>query len=423
MEVSKTREIQINPVYFDLIEDRSKVLILYGGAGSGKSYFAAQKWVLRFIHEEGHKFLVLRKQSTNVKESVWSLILSVLGDFQFSNLKINKSDRVIENLNNGNKFLFSGLDEPEKIKSIVGITGMWLEEATEFTYDDFTQLLLRIRGRHKNYVQYILSFNPISEYHWLKRKIIDNIDKLENYRYIHTTYLDNKFLTKEDAKQLNMLKYTNPLYHQIYCLGEWGVEDKSGKFAFAFSEEKHVKKGLTLNRNEYLYLSFDFNVNPICCAVIQHYNDTVKVLQLVKLNNSDIYAMCDYLKVKYSGMLMVVTGDATGQNRSALTKDNMNYYDIIKDKLSLSDTQIQVLSINPPMQENKVLVNMVLSNMNVEIDEDMAQGLIFDLKYVEVTQDNKIKKFNRDDEKQKADALDCFRYFCNTFLKTYIIGR
>ena len=51
------------------------------------------------------------------------------------------------------------------------------------------------------------------------------------------------------------------------------------------------------------------------------------------------------------------------------------------------------------------------------MDKDNAEGLVFDCTYVEVTQDNKIKKVNRDDDKQKADALDTFRYWCNQFLK------
>jgi phage terminase large subunit len=35
-------------------------------------------------------------------------------------------------------FLCAGLDDPEKIKSIAGLTDAWLEEATEFSLDDFS---------------------------------------------------------------------------------------------------------------------------------------------------------------------------------------------------------------------------------------------------------------------------------------------
>lgn len=421
--MAKNKEIEVNPVYIPLIEDITRILMVYGGAGSGKSYFVAQKLVLRFIHERGHKFLILRKQQVNIKDSVWALILEVLLQFQFFSIKINKSDRTITNLENGNVFLFRGLDEPEKIKSVQGISSMWLEESTEFLYNDFTQLLLRIRGRHENYVQYILSFNPISEYHWLKTKLIDKLDKMPEAKYLHTTYKHNMFLTEQDHAQLESLKHTNPLYYQVYCLGEWGIEDKSGKFAYAFDEQTHVAEGLEWNRNEYTYLSFDFNVNPICCSVIQYYEGKVRVVQLIKLDNSNIHAMCDYINAKYNKAMFIVTGDATGQARSALMKDNMNYYTIIKDKLRLTDNQLQVPSVNPPMVQNKVLVNTVLETMDILIDKKDANALVFDLKYVEVTEDNKIKKLNRDDDKQKADALDTFRYFCNTFLKHELLSR
>jgi phage terminase large subunit len=50
---------------------------------------------------------------------------------------INRTDYTIT-LPNGSVFLCSGLDDPEKIKSITGLTDAWLEEATEFTVDDFS---------------------------------------------------------------------------------------------------------------------------------------------------------------------------------------------------------------------------------------------------------------------------------------------
>ena len=99
------KKIYINPEYIPLIEEIAKILLIYGGAGSGKSYFVAQKLVLRFIHEKDHKILILRKQQVNIKDSVWALILEVLIEFEFLNIKINKSDRTITNLENGNIFL------------------------------------------------------------------------------------------------------------------------------------------------------------------------------------------------------------------------------------------------------------------------------------------------------------------------------
>ena len=43
------------PKFYSLLPDDKRFLILYGGAGSGKSYFAAEKNMVRIINEKGHK--------------------------------------------------------------------------------------------------------------------------------------------------------------------------------------------------------------------------------------------------------------------------------------------------------------------------------------------------------------------------------
>ena len=65
-------------------------------------------------------------------------------------------------LPNGSTFLLKGLDDPEKIKSIVGITDCWCEETTELEAEDFDQLTLRVRDKVPN-LQFFCSFNPISK--------------------------------------------------------------------------------------------------------------------------------------------------------------------------------------------------------------------------------------------------------------------
>ena len=58
---------------------------------------------------------------------------------------------------NGNRLYFAGVDDPEKLKSIEGITSMWIEEATELSLNDFNEIDRRLRGKTKNYKQVILT--------------------------------------------------------------------------------------------------------------------------------------------------------------------------------------------------------------------------------------------------------------------------
>lgn len=218
-----------NAAYLPDIYDYSKrIQVFYGGAGSGKSVFVAQKLLLKALKDK-RKVLVLRKIGRTVKNSVFQLLLDNLIDWKIADkCSINRTDYTIT-LPNGSQFLCGGLDDPEKIKSIVGITDAWMEEASEFTFDDFSQIGLRVRDPFAANQQIYLSFNPVSKANWTYLQFFSpDADKefLDGVKIIKTNYLDNRFLPKEYVDSLLMLKKTNPAYYGIYALGEFGSLNK-----------------------------------------------------------------------------------------------------------------------------------------------------------------------------------------------------
>lgn len=222
--MKKLNKKAFNKWIYDIIDDYSnRIEVYYGGAGSGKSYGAFQKVLLKALKSK-RRVLVVRKVGATLKVSVWALMLSLLnasGMYSFS--KINKSDFEIE-LPNGSIFIFKGLDDPEKIKSITDITDIVIEEATELTEDEFTQLNLRLRPKEKN-PQIYMMFNPISKTNWVYNYFFCG-NKPDNCLVISTTYKDNKFLSKDYCKELEKLKDRNPAYYRIYALGEFATLDK-----------------------------------------------------------------------------------------------------------------------------------------------------------------------------------------------------
>lgn len=218
------------PAYWSDLRDYGKrFLVLYGGAGSGKSHYVAQKLVFKALMDK-RKVLVLRKINRTTKNSTFQLLLDTLSQFKIINYcKVNRTDFSIT-LPNGSQFLCMGLDDSEKVKSIVGLTDAWLEEATEFTLDDFSQINLRVRAPGVENQQIILSFNPVSKANWCYLQFFaDNPDYQEfreNVKIIHTSYLDNPFLPEEYIDALLQMKKTNEPYYKIYALGEFGSLDK-----------------------------------------------------------------------------------------------------------------------------------------------------------------------------------------------------
>lgn len=194
------------------------------------------------------------------------------------------------------------------------------------------------------------------------------------------------------------------------------VTENLDSWAYCYSREKHVGK-TSLNPAYDVKLSFDFNRNPITCGVFQDHSNSIFGIEQIKLENSNIYNLCDYIKAKYGHCMLIVTGDATGRASSALVRDNLNYYTVIKSKLGLSNTQIRVHTVNPSIEENRVLVNSILHTKTVILDEIKCKGLIFDLEHAQVLPDGSLDKTDRKDPTKQLDALDCFRYYLNTFHK------
>ncbi|MBP3920789.1 MAG: PBSX family phage terminase large subunit [Bacilli bacterium] len=216
-----------NDVYIPYLNNEDRYLIFYGGGSSGKSYFIAQRFIYKLLHPKRCNLLIVRQTGDTNGKSTFPLMKQVISNWNLSKyFKINESDKRIKCLLNSNEVAFAGLDDVEKIKSITfengELTDIWVEEATECQEADINQLKVRLRGG-KSKKQMVLSFNPINVQHWIKRHFIDS--KLATVCF--STYKDNKFLTEDDRKALEDLKYTDEYTYRVYCLGEWGILGKT----------------------------------------------------------------------------------------------------------------------------------------------------------------------------------------------------
>lgn len=244
-----------NDVYLPYLENDDRYLVFYGGGSSGKSYFIAQRWIYKLIHPSRCNLLVVRQTGDTNRRSTFPLLKQVISNWNLSkHFKVNESDMRIKCLLTGNEVAFAGLDDVEKIKSITfengELTHIWVEEATETQEADINQLKVRLRGG-KSKKQIVLSFNPINIQHWIKKHFIDS--KLATVCF--STYKDNKFLTDDDRKALEDLKYTDEYTYEVYCLGKWGI---LGKTVF---DARAIQKRLDniLNPLKTGYFTYDYD--------------------------------------------------------------------------------------------------------------------------------------------------------------------
>lgn len=226
-------KLNINPskvfnrhIYDHLFDYDTFTEVHYGGASSGKSHGVFQKIVIKALREwkKPRKILVLRKVGATVRDSVFADVQATLSYFGILNMcKINMSAFRIE-LPNGAEFIFKGMDNPEKIKSIKGISDVVMEEASEFTLDDYTQLTLRLRDKAHKQKQIYLMFNPVSKANWVYNAFF--VKKPKNTVVYQTTYKDNRFLDAVTRENIEELANRNEAYYKIYALGEFATLDK-----------------------------------------------------------------------------------------------------------------------------------------------------------------------------------------------------
>lgn len=213
-------------IYDHLFDYDTFTEVHYGGASSGKSHGVFQKIVIKALKDwkKPRKILVLRKVGATVRDSVFADVQATLSYFGILNMcKINMSAFRIE-LPNGAEFIFKGMDNPEKIKSIKGISDVVMEEASEFTLDDYTQLTLRLRDKAHKQKQIYLMFNPVSKANWVYNAFF--VKKPKNTVVYQTTYKDNRFLDAVTRENIEELANRNEAYYKIYALGEFATLDK-----------------------------------------------------------------------------------------------------------------------------------------------------------------------------------------------------
>lgn len=296
-------------LYFN--DETIRFIVLYGGSSSGKSYSVAQTILIQTLYD-GENTLVMRKVGASILKTIYE-------DYKVAakTLCIDKMFRFTQNsircIYNGAKIDFSGLDDPEKIKGISNYKRVQLEEFSEFEITDFKQIRKRLRGKRGQ--QIIMTFNPISETHWIKKEYLDK-EKLHeipmkaviggeempealtkvkrlmmnepksvlNVRtgiieqhpsdtvVIQSTYLNNfwvvgspdgkyGFYDEQCIADFEKDRLDDPDYYNVYALGEWGILRTGSEFFGSFNKGMHMK-AVSFNENLPIHLSIDSNVLP-----------------------------------------------------------------------------------------------------------------------------------------------------------------
>lgn len=366
MEITK----EVSERFADFVFDwYYETYLLLGGYGSGKSYHVALKIILKCL-EEKRKVLVIREVYDTLTESCYDLFKEILNDMDL--LTVDDDKRTFKTkvraLNspmefkfpNGSRIIFKGMDKPEKVKSLNGVSIVWFEECSEIKYEGYKEMLGRIRTPNVS-MHFILSCNPVGKENWVYRHFFVSLDEegrehvilndeelyvkrtlVHNGVYYHHSLMDdNPYLPDAYKKRLEEIKtYDYPLYR----VARWGRFGPSGtrvlpQFHVA-SNAKKFKDEVSRLGPSAQYFGFDFGFEDSYNAVISMSVDLKKsilyIWDEIYMNRitDDKFATIDEMEnlkerlnsYKEQGLNKVIVAD--NEDAKAITYYRQNGYQI-----------------------------------------------------------------------------------------------
>lgn len=289
--------LMVSPAFDNFIFDWDyETYLLVGSYGSGKSYAIAEKLILKLL-EEKRKACVIRDVYDTLKESTFDLIkevLETLGLLAEEGVRTSKNKvcwRVSPlgfKFPNGSRIIFKGMDKTEKVKSLNGVSIVWLEECSEIRYDGYLEMLGRIRTPGVS-MHFILSCNPVGKFNWVYQhffsktnedgsiKVVMDDEKFYSKKvlvkkgvyYHHSTCDDNPYLPVQYVKRLDEMKTYDKALWLVARLGRFGVSGLRVLPQFEVMNEDLVLHAVAALPTEWHRIGMDFGFETSYNAVLK----------------------------------------------------------------------------------------------------------------------------------------------------------
>ena len=168
---------------------------------------------------------------------------------------------------------------------------IWIDEATEFTFDDYSKLKTRLSAKKPDgwkQNKIILSLNPGDARGWIRTKLLNQ----PGVCLIESTYKDNPFLDEDYIKGLELMKDANPRMYKMLVLNQWGVSEGRVFDKWELYDDTTAPESF----DQVLY-GLDFGWNHATALIECSFKDNAVYLREViyknHINNGELIALMD----------------------------------------------------------------------------------------------------------------------------------
>jgi phage terminase large subunit len=263
----------------DALKSDKRFILHRGGSRSTKTYSIIQSLIILAL-QESVEITIIRKTLPALRDSAMKDFISILRDqFDLFDERNFNRTQLIYTFDNGSTVKFLSCDNANKLRGLRH-DYCWLEEATEFEWDDYIQLAMRTTNK------LIFSYNPSEQQHWLY-----DLATKDNAVEIHSSYKDNPFLSQEQIEQIESLP---EFEYRVFGLGERGVSPQQ-----IFKDFKLQPVVIDPNLDWCYGMDFGFE-DPSALVVLQLKENTLYIKELLyeqRLTGNDIVTRLADLKI------------------------------------------------------------------------------------------------------------------------------
>ena len=265
--------IDTTNVFHKAFKSSTRITCLQGGTRSSKTYSLCQLFIVKALRETGKVFTICRKTLPALKGTAYRDIINLLKELDLYREENHNKSELSYVLGNNNLLEFISIDQSQKIRGRKR-DYLWLNEANEFNYEDYQQLILRTTDK------VYLDYNPSDPYSWIYDKVITRDD----CTFIKSTYKANPFLDKDTIAEIERLKDIDPDYWRVYGMGEIGSIQTMIFRNFQLVDEV---QGRLIGYG----LDFGFTNSPTALVAVYQSDDNLYITEMLyekRLTNTDL---------------------------------------------------------------------------------------------------------------------------------------
>jgi len=199
------KTLYINPLLQPFLNPSERFCIAYGGRASGKSWGIADILLLKAQTERNKLILCVKGTMRSISDSVKSLLEASIIRHNLEEY-FYITDKEIVCKQSGSRFIFYGLQHPDRLKSLEGVSYLWVEEATVDITEAALDVLFPTIIRNKGSKIYI-TFNPKKEEDAVYKRFIYNSEA--DSLVVKINYYDNPYLSDEIKSYIEDMKNSN----------------------------------------------------------------------------------------------------------------------------------------------------------------------------------------------------------------------